>query len=412
MLDVRSSLDQASPSDPVFDDLPDLYESLCRKGLLHITAENLRPGYVGADAAFWIGQVGLLPHPRLAPYRELLHVLAELATDPSLTVSIAINPFITRSPDDGTLGLIEDQWYGLHLTTQTLDSLDRHDTGSSFHAAGERSMAEELFHPLLGTHFDWRARNDDPTDPIKRLYIQEVRPARDRPDEENLIAVFNRALHAERDTSIHQFTHVDGKTCRYAVEDYPPCRENPMLRLPSPTHQRKLWRVDGPMRLAAPSTRRALVCGRCCAAAVPFGGHRRRFERLLLVRSRGATLALQPYALRSPASAPTGAGRTARIRVAVDVASSEAAHATTGLVATVPDCACGERAAGDYVGDEAGWLGAAWPVSAVLLGFVIALVVFLLQAVGSRRPYGGCRPARLVSMVGPPTRLGTSLPRD
>ncbi|MGO9320212.1 MAG: hypothetical protein ACLQBY_05345 [Solirubrobacteraceae bacterium] len=39
---------------------------------------------------------------------------------------------------------------------------------------------------------------------------------------------------------------------------------------------------------------------------------------------------------------------------------------------------------GDYVGNEAGWLGAAWPVSAVLLGFVIALVVFLLQAVGSR----------------------------
>jgi hypothetical protein len=38
----------------------------------------------------------------------------------------------------------------------------------------------------------------------------------------------------------------------------------------------------------------------------------------------------------------------------------------------------------DYVGNAAGWLGAAWPVSAVLLGFVIALVVFLLQAVGSR----------------------------
>jgi hypothetical protein len=220
----------AKPSDPVFDGLPDLAASLSRDGLLPITVENIRQEHVGTNAAFWIGSVGLLPHPHLAPYRELLHVLAELATDPALTVSVAINPFITRPPDDGVFRLMEDQWYGLQLTARTLDSLDQHDTGSSFHAAGERSKAEELLHPLLGTHFDWRARNDDPADPVKRLYIQEVRPARDPRDEELFIAVFNRALHAERDTSTHQFTHVDGKTCRYRTDYYPPCKENPCCR--------------------------------------------------------------------------------------------------------------------------------------------------------------------------------------
>ncbi len=140
---------------------------------------------------------------------------------------------------------MEDQWYGLQLTSRTLDSLDQHDTGSSFHAAGERSLAAELLHPLLGTHFDWRARNDDPADPIKRLYIQEVRPARDPRDEELFIAVFNRALHAQRDTSTHQFTHVDGKTCRYPVVDYPPCKENPMLPLPPPTHGESCGALTG-----------------------------------------------------------------------------------------------------------------------------------------------------------------------
>jgi len=43
-----------------------------------------------------------------------------------------------------------------------------------------------------------------------------------------------------------------------------------------------------------------------------------------------------------------------------------------------------------YVGAPPGWLNAAWLVSAVLVGFVIPLLVFLLQAVGG----GGLRAAR------------------
>lgn len=54
----------------------------------------------------------------------------------------------------------------------------------------------------------------------------------------------------------------------------------------------------------------------------------------------------------------------------------------TSLVLSVP--------LGWYVGARPGWLDVAWPVSAVLVGFVIPLLLFLLQAVGG----GGLRAAR------------------
>ncbi len=60
-------LEPARPSDPVFDGLPDLAASLSRDGLLPITVENIRQGHIGTNAAFWIGSVGLLPHPHLLP---------------------------------------------------------------------------------------------------------------------------------------------------------------------------------------------------------------------------------------------------------------------------------------------------------------------------------------------------------
>jgi hypothetical protein len=48
-----------------------------------------------------------------------------------------------------------------------------------------------------------------------------------------------------------------------------------------------------------------------------------------------------------------------------------------------------------YVGARPGWLDAAWPVSAVLVGFVIPLLVFLLQAVGG----GGLKATRTYRVV-------------
>jgi hypothetical protein len=154
-----------------------------------------------------------------------------------------VHPFRRSTEEALQYRLLEDRWDGMRVTPETLDSLDRHDTGTSFHAAGDRSAADELFNPLLGTWFDWRARRDDAHDPIKRLYIREVKP----PDtgRGELAAVHNRELHAERDTRAHRFQHVDGKVCRYATNTYTPSRTNPRATLGAPTHSRKLWRVDG-----------------------------------------------------------------------------------------------------------------------------------------------------------------------
>jgi len=188
----------------------------------------------------------LLPHPFLAEYRELLGALADLADDPALAVYVAIDPYWVGHRDELQYRLLADYWDGLKLTPQTLDSLDRHDQGSSFHAAGERGEAEAFLHPLLGTWFHWEARADHESDPVKRLYIQELKPSDDRSGDP-FEAVLNRELHAERDTSARKFVHVDGKIVRYLTETYGSTETNPRA-LPGPHERRqKLWRVDGPM---------------------------------------------------------------------------------------------------------------------------------------------------------------------
>ena len=62
---------------------------------------------------------------------------------------------------------------------------------------------------------------------------------------------------------------------------------------------------------------------------------------------------------------------------------------------------------GAYVGDASGWLDGAWQVSAVLLGFVVALIVFLLQAAGGRslRAEGTYRALISESMLAWPVAL-------
>lgn len=143
--------------------------------------------------------------------------------------------------------MLEDYWSGIRLTKENLDSLDAHDVGVvAFHAAVNRSEAADFLFPLLGTWFDWQRRGDTPHDPVKRLYIREVRPA-DNGRGGKLVAVRNRELHAERDTFTRRFRHVDGKVRRYPAETYGPRKEDPRVVFGPPSHERKLWRVDGPM---------------------------------------------------------------------------------------------------------------------------------------------------------------------
>jgi hypothetical protein len=232
-------------SDPVFDDHPALCASLT-DGLMELLPENIEDRWTATNAAFFLGDDVLFPHPLLAEYRELVGALAELAGAPGLRVYVALHPYRRVSRADLQERLLEDYWDGMKLTPETLDSLDGHDQGRSFHAAVGRSEAEELFRPLLGTWFDWRARNDAASDPVKRLYIREVKPPVG-PFGREVSAIFNRELHAERDTSARRFIHLDGKICRYPVASYTPNAQNPRAELPTPERARKLWRVDGTM---------------------------------------------------------------------------------------------------------------------------------------------------------------------
>jgi hypothetical protein len=242
---MLASLLAPDRSHPVFDEHPELYDDLT-DGLMRLTPGRVEEPWIATNAAFFVGDSVLFPHPFLVEYRELLGALADLASAPALAVYVAIDPHRVGHRDKLQYRLLEDYWDGLKLTPQTLDSLDRHDQGSSFHAAGERGEAEAFLHPLLGTWFHWKARGDNQMDPVKRLYIQELKPGEDRHGDP-FEAVLNRELHAERDTSTKKFTHVDGKIVRYLTETYAPMATNPRA-LPGPHERaRKLWRVDGPM---------------------------------------------------------------------------------------------------------------------------------------------------------------------
>lgn len=240
-----ASLLPPARGDLVFREHPALYDTLT-DGLMRLTPAHIEEPWVAENATFFVGESALFPHPFLAEYRELLGVLAELSEDPGLAVYVAIDPYRVGRRDQLQQCLLADYWDGLKLTPQALDSLDRHDQGSSFHAAGERGEAEAFLHPLLGTWFHWKARADNESDPVKRLYIQELKPSEDRSGDA-FEAVLNRELHTERDTRTRKFTHVDGKIVRYLTETYGPTASRPRA-LPGPCERkRKLWRVDGPM---------------------------------------------------------------------------------------------------------------------------------------------------------------------
>lgn len=217
------ALEPPMATDPTFAARPDLFDALDpRDRLLPLTRNLVEDERLGDDAlAAWDGEA-LYPHPHLAPMRELVWELRDLAADGELHVSIAVHPYRITRVEDIQHRLLLDYWSGIQLTRENLDSLDGHDVDvSTFHGATSRSPAREFFRPLLGTWFDWIARKDGPDDPVKRLYVREVRPTTDRHGEP-LVAALNRELHAERDTHARRFVHVDGKLRRYPAETYGP----------------------------------------------------------------------------------------------------------------------------------------------------------------------------------------------
>ncbi len=245
-LELRA-LDAPRPDDWMFMQHDGLYDALDRDGLFRIRAENIPSTDTGSLQVFCLGEDAIFPHRALEGQRELVQALARLALKPRLDVRIALDPYRAGPLAEVPKWLLQDYWSGIKLSQENLDSLDAHDVGvAAFHAATNRSMAADLFFPLLGTWFDWQRRGDDDNDPVKRLYIREVRPA-DNGRGADLVAVRNRELHAERDTSSKSFSHVDGKIRRYPTETYGPRRDDPRATYGPPSHSRKLWRVDGRM---------------------------------------------------------------------------------------------------------------------------------------------------------------------
>jgi hypothetical protein len=248
--DARCELEEASfalPSsdDPIFAGRSDLLDRLNKDGLFVLRAEDIRDEFLRSQGVIVHGSHALYPHPMLTPMRELIGELFELVGEPGLTVSMALDPFRLTSVVDVPIRLLEDYWSGIKTTAENLDSLDPHDTGvRAFHAAPQ-DTPQRVFHPVLGTWFDWERRSrHDANDPVKRLYIREVCPPADRFGVP-LSIVFNRELHAERDTAAKAFTHVDGKTCGYETTAYLPSAAHPNAEPGDPTRSRKLWRVDG-----------------------------------------------------------------------------------------------------------------------------------------------------------------------
>lgn len=241
------ALDAPRRDDPLFDGRPELFERLDRDGLIELSAsDHLADERLAAEGVISYGDgIALYPHPHLAPMRELVSELLALVGTAGLRVSVALHPYRVTSIEEVPMRLLEDYWSGIQVTASNLDSLDPHDVGvRSFHYADPKTP-QRLFHPLLGTWFDWERRSrHDPSDPVKRLYVREICPATNSRGEE-LVAALNRELHSERDTIAKHFTHVDGKMCRYLAEDYAPSAHEPNADPGTPTQSRKLWRVDG-----------------------------------------------------------------------------------------------------------------------------------------------------------------------
>lgn len=241
----QRSFDPPSPEDRVLVRCAPLRQRLTKDGLVRLQAGDVVDQALRSQGVFTVDNLAIYPHPMLAPARELIVELLELAAAADLDVAIAVHPFRISQVNEVPMRLLEDYWYGVKLTAENVDSLDRHDTGvRTFHVA-QQDTVERFFFPLLGTWFDWERRSrHDPADSVKRLYVREVRPVADRHGEP-LVAALNRELHAERDTAARRFTHVDGKVCWYDAADYKPTIGSPDAPLGTPRRSRKLWRVDG-----------------------------------------------------------------------------------------------------------------------------------------------------------------------
>lgn len=188
------SFEMPASSDPVFVRCPSLLDRVTKDGLVRLQPGDVLEEVLRGEGVLALDGLAVYPHPMLAPARELVVKLLELGSTAELDVAIAVHPFRVTTVEEVPMRLLEDYWYGIKIDADNLDSLDPHDVGvRTFHAAPQDTV-ERFFHPLLGTWFDWERRSrHDPSDPVKRLYVREVRPATDRNGEPLVAAPQPRA---------------------------------------------------------------------------------------------------------------------------------------------------------------------------------------------------------------------------
>lgn len=244
----HAALRQACLGPPRRDDrlyaaFPNLFDQLTADDrLLPLEADAFADTDTGRDRNLVMAGNHLLAlDPWLCGWPELIAALRAAVVIEGTRVWVAIDRHrLPMRNGSRWQRLREEQLWGVPLTLENIDSLDRKDQSTSFHAATDRHLLLEHSDPVLGT---WISARAEP--PRRIFYVQESLPSdHDAYVRDGQLRI--RALHTERDTTRRRFTHVDGKLELYLANEWGPTREAPLTRLPSPVGRRKLWCVDAP----------------------------------------------------------------------------------------------------------------------------------------------------------------------
>jgi hypothetical protein len=243
----QASLEPPRSDDRLYATFPDLFDQLTADDrLLTLEPDAFARIDTGRDGDLVMSGDRLLAlDPWLLSWPELIGALRAAVMIEGTRVSVAIDrhrlPVRNRSRWQR---LREEQLWGVPLTLENIDSLDRKDQSTSFHAAVDRHPLLEHSDPVLGTWISARAER-----PRRIFYVRESLPA-DHDGYARGGQLRIRALHTERDTTRQRFTHVDGKFELHSVSAWAPSREAPHAPLPAFVTRRKLWRVDAPEGMA------------------------------------------------------------------------------------------------------------------------------------------------------------------
>jgi hypothetical protein len=233
----KAALQAPSRADRVCHVVPGLFDALSpRDGLLPLRPDMI-PRTFNDDRYVFFGDYAVFAHPGIIGARELTADLWQLAAK-GADVRVAIDPNrVVRKEDTQDVGLF-DYWFGIKPTRSDLDDLSV--VGHTRHERRADKPDGFGIDPLIATDFWWEA---DGTDKI--LKVEETLPR--RAFETSGGPVRNRFLHSIRDTTEHQFVHLDGAIKAYDLSGYEANVDTPAAPKGDDPLYRKMWRVEGPI---------------------------------------------------------------------------------------------------------------------------------------------------------------------